>query len=174
MKIVRVILLAVLLMNSFGCDFVYRLLDKEGAEEKELIGEILPFEKNPTVEEVQTLLKIYGYDPGKIDGKLGLRTRNCLERFQKDNGIEVSRFIDQETSQKLRIFEDNGMIKEGKIDITLIQTALINAGFDPGKVDGKFGSKTLTAVKNFQKEKGLKVDGKIGYRTLTAFSEFLE
>ena len=40
-----------------GCDALYRVLDKEGAEEKELVGEVVPFEKNPTIEEIQMLLK---------------------------------------------------------------------------------------------------------------------
>ena len=39
-----------------GCDAIYRVLDKEGAEEKELIGEVIPFEKNLVVEEIQSLL----------------------------------------------------------------------------------------------------------------------
>ena len=38
-----------------GCDALYRVLDKEGAEEKELIGVVIPFETNLVVEEIQHL-----------------------------------------------------------------------------------------------------------------------
>lgn len=46
-----------------------------------------------------------------------------------------------------------------------IQTALKNAGFYSGVVDGKLGSKTKQAVKDFQKKNGLDVDGKVGPKT---------
>lgn len=46
---------------------------------------------------------------------------------------------------------------------------LLNArGYNCGNVDGKFGSKTLIAVKEFQKFKGLAVDGIAGKQTWTA------
>jgi uncharacterized lipoprotein YddW (UPF0748 family) len=38
--------------------------------------------------------------------------------------------------------------------------------FDPGEVDGIFGTKTEEAVKNFQKKHLLKEDGKVGQKTL--------
>ena len=84
-----------------GCDSIYRLLDKEGAEEKALIGDVVPFENNPKVEEVQALLYLYGYNVGKVDGILGLRTRNAIEKFQKDNHLEPSRFADTATWNNL-------------------------------------------------------------------------
>lgn len=46
-----------------------------------------------------------------------------------------------------------------------IQKALIADGYDPGAVDGIFGAKTTSAVKSFQKDKGLTVDGVVGPMT---------
>ncbi len=46
-----------------------------------------------------------------------------------------------------------------------IQTALKNAGFDPGEIDGKMGTKTKSAIKEFQKMKGLPADGIVGTKT---------
>lgn len=43
-----------------------------------------------------------------------------------------------------------------------IQFQLKKAGFDCGELDGIYGSKTYTAVKNFQAARGLKVDGICG------------
>ena len=76
-----------------GCDLLYHMLHKEGAEEKELLGDIVPFQKNLAAEEVQALLSIYGYSPGKADGVIGLQTRNAVEEFQRDNGLEETRFV---------------------------------------------------------------------------------
>lgn len=47
-------------------------------------------------------------------------------------------------------------------DYAAIQQKLIDAGFDPGPVDGVWGQKTLDAVVAFQKAKGLTPDGIVG------------
>jgi peptidoglycan hydrolase-like protein with peptidoglycan-binding domain len=156
-----------------GCDAIYRLLDEQGAEEKVLVGEITPFENNPKVEEVQTLLSLYGYDVGMIDGVLGLRTRNAIEKFQKDTGLEPSRFADKATWEKLCVFKDNGLIADQQLNGELVQTLLKKAGFSPGTIDGNIGARTRDAARAFQKAKGLKVDGKIGYQTLNALAKYL-
>jgi len=54
-----------------------------------------------------------------------------------------------------------------------IQTALKNAGYYTGIVDGKIGPMTKKAVEEFQKAQGLKVDGKIGPKTWEALSPYL-
>jgi murein L,D-transpeptidase YcbB/YkuD len=54
-----------------------------------------------------------------------------------------------------------------------IQTALKNAGYDPGVIDGKIGAKTKTAVKDFQTANGLKADGKVGARTWAKLSAYI-
>lgn len=158
---------------SGGCDFLYRLLDKEGAQEKALIGDVVPFEKNLIVEEVQALLHIYGYNTGKIDGVLGLRTRNAVEKFQADNGLDTTRFVDEATWEKLNVFKENKLIVEGKLNIRFIQTLLKEAGFDPGNIDGKMGPRTKRIVLEFQEAHQLKVDGKIGYQTLSQLAAFI-
>jgi peptidoglycan hydrolase-like protein with peptidoglycan-binding domain len=164
------------LMSCFlfcGCDAVYRILDKQGAEEKVLVGEVTPFENNPKVEEVQTLLNLYGYDVGSIDGILGLRTRNAIERFQKDNGLEPSRFADNATWAKLCVFRENGLIVDQKLNTEMVQSLLQKAGFNPGPIDGRMGARTKAAVMSFQKAKNLKMDGKIGYQTLSALAKYI-
>lgn len=49
-----------------------------------------------------------------------------------------------------------------------LQTRLKELGFDPGVIDGDFGPKTTTAVRDFQRSKGLDVDGVAGPQTLAA------
>ena len=52
--------------------------------------------------------------------------------------------------------------------VRALQRRLLQAGFDPGGVDGKFGGKTETAVERFQQAKGLTVDGIAGNDTMRA------
>ena len=50
-------------------------------------------------------------------------------------------------------------------DVLEIQKKLQAMGFDPGPLDGIFGSKTTDAVRRYQESKGLQVDGIVGPET---------
>jgi peptidoglycan hydrolase-like protein with peptidoglycan-binding domain len=54
-----------------------------------------------------------------------------------------------------------------------IQTALKNASFYTGPIDGKLGPMSKKAVMEFQKANGLAADGKVGPKTWTALEKFL-
>ena len=54
-----------------------------------------------------------------------------------------------------------------------IQTALKNAGFYKGEVDGQIGSKTKQAIKKFQEANGLNPDGAVGSRTWEKLEKYL-
>lgn len=54
-----------------------------------------------------------------------------------------------------------------------IQTALKNANFYTGSIDGKIGPLTKKAIEEFQKANGLQVDGKVGPRTWAVLSKYL-
>ena len=60
--------------------------------------------------------------------------------------------------------------KQGSTGSTVsqIQTKLKNWGYYGGKVDGIYGSRTVSAVKSFQKKNGLAADGICGSKTLAA------
>lgn len=53
-------------------------------------------------------------------------------------------------------------------EVTQIQTKLKRWGYYNGSIDGVYGSKTLNAVKFFQRKNGLTVDGIAGEKTLAA------
>lgn len=62
--------------------------------------------------------------------------------------------------------EAKNIIKgDTKQNITAVQTRLKELGYYKIKVDGIWGSKTLAAVKNFQRDYGLTVDGIVGKNT---------
>ena len=51
---------------------------------------------------IQRALKARGYDPGPIDNALGPKTRQALQKFQRDNGLPVGR-LDKETLRALGV-----------------------------------------------------------------------
>ncbi len=51
-------------------------------------------------------------------------------------------------------------------DVKELQSKLAQLGYAVGTVDGKFGAKTESAVRNFQKDHGLRVDGLAGTQTI--------
>ena len=56
----------------------------------------------------------------------------------------------------------SGPFKPGAVEI---QTALKNAGYYTGALDGKLGPMSKKAVEEFQKANNLKADGKVGPKT---------
>jgi len=52
--------------------------------------------------------------------------------------------------------------------VTRLQTDLSNAGYNPGPIDGKYGSATRNAVYSFQSDNGLSYDGIAGPETKAA------
>jgi len=71
---------------------------------------------------------------------------------------------------KLEQLPPSGPYKPSALEI---QTALKNAGYYEGSVDGKIGPQTKKAVEDFQKANGLKVDGKVGPMTWSALGKYL-
>lgn len=53
-------------------------------------------------------------------------------------------------------------------NVRRLQQALTAWGFDAGRIDGRFGSRTEAAVRAFQEAAGLTVDGKVGEQTWNA------
>ncbi|MDD2702549.1 MAG: peptidoglycan-binding protein [Candidatus Omnitrophica bacterium] len=90
------------------------------------------------------------------------------------NQQEVNRLLQQELDaarKKIDGMEDKGGVKmPGGKDI---QTALKNAGFYQGEIDGVIGSETKEAIKKFQAANGLTADGMVGSRTWMLLSRYL-
>jgi membrane-bound lytic murein transglycosylase B len=60
--------------------------------------------RTPTLEFMKSLqreLKRAGYDPGRVDGKMGPSTRGALKRFQEAHGLSPSGDPDIPTLTKL-------------------------------------------------------------------------
>jgi len=59
----------------------------------------------------------------------------------------------------------SGVIRVAGVSVTDVQKALKRAGLNPGPIDGKLGSKTKEAIKEFQRRKKMNDDGIVGAKT---------
>lgn len=102
-----------------------------------------------------------------VDGYFGPKTEKAVKNFQKKYGCKlVDGIVGTETWNKL--FSKCQVKSGSKNDmVKLVQTILNMYGYNCGQVDGIFGSKTLKAVKKFQKEwmGSSEVDGIVGPKT---------
>ncbi len=186
-----IIVSILMLLTFYGCNIVPKSVQYQREEEK-LIGstDII----NPKIEEVQVILKSEGYEPGNTDGRMGKETRDSIKAFQESIGLRSTGYIDKSTLTQLEDSRRTKEILESKKDYALkskevrqkdsqkaefkpttkdMQTALKNAGFDPGSLDGKMGPRTRQAIKDFQKSKGLVPDGAVGPKTWASLSKYL-
>ncbi|KUO74979.1 MAG: peptidase M14 [Desulfosporosinus sp. BRH_c37] len=94
------------------------------------------------VMEIQSLLEKMGYNPGVIDGILGLRTEQAIKQFQRNYGLTADGVIGANTRKVLQSFlqgYENYTIKSGdtlskvaqKYHIKLALLLTANAGIDP-------------------------------------------
>lgn len=74
------------------------------------------------------------------------------------------------TFSKVNIPYNGILLKNGtkSVEVAIVQFKLKTAGYNIGNIDGIYGSKTLSAVKSFQKKNGLAVDGIVGKNTWNA------
>ena len=74
------------------------------------------------------------------------------------------------TETQLESLPPTGPYKPSSIEI---QTALKNAGYYTGLIDGKIGPQAKKAIEEFQKANGLQADGKVGPKTWSVLSKHL-
>ena len=123
---------------------------------------------------LQVELKNAGYDPGGADGHFGSNTQAALKQYQKARGLAVSGIADAKTWVEINS-TCGGMIAGAKVpkggtgtQVKYMQQALIGLGYHFGTADGKYGSITTEAVRQFQDAYGLSVDGSAGPDTMTS------
>ena len=92
------------------------------------------------------------------------QTQNFVPANEAKNTASV-------TKAKLEPLPPQGPFKPS---VKEIQSALKNAGFYTGAVDGKIGPASKKAIEEFQKAKGLKADGKVGPKTWAVLGPYLK
>lgn len=67
-------------------------------------GAPYPTEDSDRVREIQRALKLAGFNPGPIDGKLGPRTRGAIKDFQTAKGLAADGKVGPNTWRKLELY----------------------------------------------------------------------
>ncbi len=89
----------------------------------------------------------------------------ALEK-EKEKNKSSDYTIDQD--DKYRIIK-----KDYYSSVIKVQTALKNAGFDPGLIDGKVGKRTQSALRRFQQANGLPAHGCLDKQTWSLLRNYL-
>ena len=109
-----------------------------------------------SIKNYQSNLKYYyGFYTGSVDGKVGSKTTSAVKSYQKFKGLTQDGIYGSKT--------DSALIS----DIKNLQT-LLNKNGAKLTVDGIIGNATVSAIKSFQKKKGLSQDGIAGANTIKA------
>lgn len=102
-----------------------------------------------------------------------------------DEGLQDTRAaLQMQESRQYEIYSKMDTVKQSssamyrtpsgfEIPALSLQEALKNAGYYKGTLDGKIGSGTREAIKNFQRDNGLKVDGVCGRNTWERLKVYL-
>jgi len=89
----------------------------------------------------------------------------------------LSRTQEAQQSQEMMVKKASKKKVIGEIksrpNVKQIQSALQNAGYNPGDIDGRMGRQTRDAIKAFQRANGLVADGKVGKRTWSLLRDYL-
>ncbi len=122
------------------------------------------------VKELQTLLKSKGYYTSTVDGSFGPATE-AAGRFQSDKKLTVDGVVGAKTWAALRATTTppaTQVLKKGSSGnaVKEVQLMLQKLGHYKLSLDGSFGPGTETAVKAFQKSKGLSQTGQVDANTL--------
>jgi outer membrane murein-binding lipoprotein Lpp len=109
----------------------------------------------------------------------GLRNKvSALETQLKEKEDEINSLKDAsvKSSEEVNANVNMNAVSEASPSANpeQIQTALKNAGYYQGAVDGKLGKKTRRGVREFQKANNLSVDGKVGKNTWEVLKTYLE
>ncbi len=150
------------------------------------------------VRDVQRGLASRGYDVGPQDGIYGDTTEQALRRFQRDQRMNATGQIDGQTLAALGVIGGSPMAAaptrrgsgeyvptsrrhgamaptSGASRVSLnhdqvrnVQQNLVDRGYDPGRIDGIWGTRTQQALRSFQRDQNMRADGRPNDQTLAA------
>ena len=157
-------------------------LDKESSASND--GVLKSGSKGPEVKALQERLKELGYYKSTCDGSYGSVTISAVKAFQKKNGLTQDGVAGATTLKKLNSSsavgandktssdkeetKDDGTLKAGSsgTEVKALQERLKELGYYKYTCDSSYGTRTVEAVKAFQKKNGLTADGVAGPATL--------
>jgi peptidoglycan hydrolase-like protein with peptidoglycan-binding domain len=141
---------------------------------------LVPVERGANGDDVRALqarLAELGFAPGTPDGSYGRRTVAAVEAFQGLVGLDVTGDADPETIRALIAYRYDGLVlragDEGD-EVETLQLLLSEGPFDPGPIDGTYGTGTRQAVWALEKIAGIPIDGDWGPLDDQAWQQLLD
>jgi len=139
----------------------------------------------PAVAEVQAALIGLGLLPERPPTPAAASTydeatEHAVRLFQQRRGLSVDGLVGPETysaitAARFRLGDRLLSLSAAHLfvgdDVAALQDRLLELGFDAGRVDGVFGTRTEAALRSFQREYGLLADGSCGPSTLRALRQ---
>lgn len=126
------------------------------------------------VAEIQNQLIRQGFYKGEISGYFDKKTQKAVKQFQSEQNITVDGIVGPVTFKHLKRsqvgFFEFGLGYSGS-RVTVLQYDLNRLGYYNGQMTGYFGVWTQHALRQFQKESGLKVTGKADVKTQIALEK---
>lgn len=124
-----------------------------------------PGDSGPAVLAMQQRLADLGFAPGTPDGDFGRRTERSLSAFQGLVGLPETGIADPATMTALSQYQYDGLSLQAGDEgdaVAELQQRLAGGPFDPGPIDGSYGTATTQAVWALEKLAGVPVDGNWG------------
>jgi peptidoglycan hydrolase-like protein with peptidoglycan-binding domain len=123
---------------------------------------IRKWDRGTRVKKMQQRLSDLGYPVGKVDGTFGNNTEIAVNLFQSAVGAAEHSYMTEKVQRKLYaadapVYDPYLDLKKGDkgIRVKQMQEALRTRGYDPGKIDGIYGTKTIQAVAAYQQSLGM-------------------
>ena len=151
-------------MLLIGCKPIYEKKPIPAKEDKAAAEAPAPApESEPEPEPEPESAALVPTEPAMIEDVQSLQTLDSAE----SDVDTISTDVEVNEAPEPVIDDGDDVVKPDAAMTRDIQQALVDAGFNPGPVDGKSGGKTVAAIEAFQKENGI-TSGKIDKRTLRA------
>ncbi len=141
---------------------------------------IKPGDRGDVVTAVTTTLHRLGLIEA-ISDNFDEKVSDAIRAFQQARGLSISGLIDSPTEKSLeearwKLGDRSLRVESPSMrgdDVAVLQSRLVEMGFNPGRVDGIYGSVTESAVKEFQRSVGAKVDGVCGPGTVISLMRLM-
>jgi N-acetylmuramoyl-L-alanine amidase len=134
-------------------------------------------DRGPGVAEIQTILVDLGLLAAPDVALFDVATDRAVRAFQQSRGLSADGQVGEETWRALdaarwrlgarTLYQAIPEPLVGE-DVRSLQERLLEMGYDVGRADGIYGTRTARAVAQFQREVGLPPDGACGPHTMHA------
>ena len=125
------------------------------------------------IKAVQRELTTKGYEPGPVDATMGLFTRAAIMAYESDQALPIIGEPSPELLEHIVLGESvmpvttaPSVPAQTVALIKAVQQILTDQGYAPGAIDGVMGEGTTTAIKAFERDRGLNETGRISGKLL--------